>query len=171
MLRTSSSTCLAPTVIRMFLGNTCRFASTPDRFSSGSVGRIFVGCARREKHHPAPRQDPASAPERNILSKIPSPVNDCPKWDHLRMVPLSSRTIDKLHQLQLESVRLGPEDVAFAYDDGCRFGETWWRKGFCGTLDRAISQSVKQIVNDFSREFTHWGHRAVTSPLEFPCQE
>jgi integrase len=48
-----------------------------------------------------------------------------PKWDHLRMVPLSSRTIDKLHQLQMESIRLAPDDFVFAYDDGSRFGETW----------------------------------------------
>jgi integrase len=29
-----------------------------------------------------------------------------PKWDHKRLVPLSSRTIDKLHQIQIESRHL-----------------------------------------------------------------
>ena len=60
-----------------------------------------------------------------------------PKWDHLRLVPLSFRTIDKLYQLQMESIRLAPEDCIFAYDDGTRVGEAWRRKRFCGELDRA----------------------------------
>jgi hypothetical protein len=48
-----------------------------------------------------------------------------PKWDHNRMVPLSPRTIDKLLQLQTASIRIGPDDFVFCYDNGVHFGETW----------------------------------------------
>jgi len=48
-----------------------------------------------------------------------------PKWDHNRLVPLSPRTIDKLLQLQTASIRIGPDDFVFCYDNGVHFGETW----------------------------------------------
>jgi integrase len=87
-----------------------------------------------------------------------------PKWDHLRMVPLSSRTIDKLRQFQMESIRLAPEDFVFAYDDGSRVGETWWRKRFCGALERAeidrqgrclTAHSFRHTINTIVRNSGH----------------
>jgi integrase len=60
-----------------------------------------------------------------------------PKWDHLRVVPISGRTIDRLRRLQSESIRTAPKDYVFAYDDGSHVGETWWRKRFCAAMERA----------------------------------
>ena len=47
-----------------------------------------------------------------------------PKWDHMRLVPNSSRTINKLTQLKAESIRISLEDFVVCYDDGSRIGET-----------------------------------------------
>ena len=60
-----------------------------------------------------------------------------PKWDHTRKVPLSLRTIDKLHRLQAGSISSGPDDFVFSFDSGVRFGEMWWRMRFHTALDRA----------------------------------
>jgi integrase len=60
-----------------------------------------------------------------------------PKWDHLRLVPISERTIHRLYRLRAESVRITPKDFVFCYDDGSHIGETWWRKRFCAAMDRA----------------------------------
>jgi integrase len=60
-----------------------------------------------------------------------------PKWDHLRVVPISSRTIHRLYRLRAESVRTTLEDYVFGYDDGSHIGETWWRKRFCAAMERA----------------------------------
>ncbi|OHD23524.1 MAG: hypothetical protein A2064_03690 [Spirochaetes bacterium GWB1_66_5] len=60
-----------------------------------------------------------------------------PKWDHLRVVPISSRTIDRLYRLRAGSVRTALEDYVFGYDDGSHIGETWWRKRFCAAMERA----------------------------------
>ena len=60
-----------------------------------------------------------------------------PKWDHLRVVPISSRTIHRLYRLRAESVRIALEDFVFGYDDGSHIGETWWRKRFCAAMERA----------------------------------
>jgi hypothetical protein len=35
------------------------------------------------------------------------------KWDHLRVVPISSRTIHRLYRLRAESVRITLEDYVF----------------------------------------------------------
>ena len=70
-----------------------------------------------------------------------------PKWDHERLVPLSSRTIDKLHQIQIESICIGPSDFVFCYDSGARFGETWWRKRFGAALGRAgIDREARRLT-------------------------
>jgi len=60
-----------------------------------------------------------------------------PKWDHLRVVPISSRTIHRLYRLRAESVRTTLEDYVFGYDDGSHIGETWWRKRFCAAMKKA----------------------------------
>ncbi len=60
-----------------------------------------------------------------------------PKWDHERFVPLSPRTIDKLRRLQAGSIRSGPDDFVFCYDDGPRVGATWWRGRFQRAPQRA----------------------------------
>jgi integrase len=87
-----------------------------------------------------------------------------PKWDHLRMVPLSSRTIDKLRQLQMESIRLAPEDFVFAYDDGSRVGETWWRKRFCKALDRAeIDRQSRCLTAHSFRHYSDVGIAGIRS--------
>jgi integrase len=70
-----------------------------------------------------------------------------PKWEHNRLVPLSSRTIDRLSRLQAASIRLGSDDFVFCYDNGLHFGETWWRKRFCASLDRAsIDRQVRHLT-------------------------
>jgi integrase len=69
------------------------------------------------------------------------------KWNHLRLVPLSSLTIDELHALEIESISLAPEDFVFAYDDGSRVGETWWRKRFYRALKRAeIDRQARRLT-------------------------
>ena len=63
-----------------------------------------------------------------------------PKWDHLRVVPISSRTIHRLYRLRAESVRTTLGDYVFGYDDGSPIRETWWRKRFCiCSMDRTFS--------------------------------
>ena len=47
-----------------------------------------------------------------------------PKWDHLRLVPISERTIHRLYRLRAESIRITLEDFVFGYDDGSHIGET-----------------------------------------------
>lgn len=70
-----------------------------------------------------------------------------PKWEHIRLVPLSSRTIDQLSQLQVASIRLLPDDFVFCSDSGQRYGETWWRKRFCAALDRAgINRQARHLT-------------------------
>jgi integrase len=70
-----------------------------------------------------------------------------PKWDHNRLVPLSSRTIDKLLQLQTASIRLNPDDFVFCSDSGQRYGETWWRKRFCAAMDHAgIDRQARHLT-------------------------
>jgi integrase len=87
-----------------------------------------------------------------------------PKWDHARFVPLSPRTIDKLHRLQAGSIRLGPDDFVFCYDSGARLGETWRRKRFCAALDRAgidrrarcfTPHSFRHTINTIVRNSGH----------------
>lgn len=87
-----------------------------------------------------------------------------PKWDHLRVVPISSRTVGKLYQLQAESIRLAPEDFVFAYDDGSHIGETWWRKRFCKAMKRAgidwqarhlCPHSFRHTINTLVRNSGH----------------
>ncbi len=87
-----------------------------------------------------------------------------PKWDHERIVPLSTRTINKLYWLRSESIRLAPEDFVFAYDDGSRIGETWWRKRFCAALDQAgiarqsrnlSAHSFRHTINTIVRDSGH----------------
>jgi integrase len=47
-----------------------------------------------------------------------------PKWEHIRLVPLSLRTIDKLYKLQAASIHLDPDDFVFCCGNGVHFGET-----------------------------------------------
>jgi integrase len=54
-----------------------------------------------------------------------------------RIVPLSSRIIEKFDDLRLESLHLQPDDFLFCYDDGSRVGETWW----CGRFKRALQRA------------------------------
>jgi integrase len=60
-----------------------------------------------------------------------------PKWEHNRLVPFSSRTIDRLSRLQAASIRLSSDDFVFCYDNGLHFVETWWQKRFCTAMQRA----------------------------------
>jgi integrase len=70
-----------------------------------------------------------------------------PKWEHNRLVPLSSRTIDRLSRLQAASIRLGSDDFVFCYDSGLHFGETWWRKRFCAAMDRtSIDRRARHLT-------------------------
>jgi integrase len=70
-----------------------------------------------------------------------------PKWEHIRLVPLSLRTIDRLSRLQTASIRLNPDDFVFCSDSGQRYGETWWRKRFCAALDRAgIDRQTRRLT-------------------------
>jgi integrase len=87
-----------------------------------------------------------------------------PKWGHPRLVPLSPRTIDKLHRLQAGSIHLGPDDFVFCYDRGARLGETWWRKRFCAAMDRAginrqarclTPHSFRHTINTIVRNSGH----------------
>ena len=87
-----------------------------------------------------------------------------PKWGHMRLVPISSRTINKLTQLQAESIRISLEDFVFCYDDGSRIGETWWRKRFCAAIDRAgidrqarrlTAHSFRHTINTIVRNSGH----------------
>jgi len=54
-----------------------------------------------------------------------------------RIVPLSSRIIEKFDNLRLESLYLQPDDFLFCYDDGSQVGETWWHGRFKRALRRA----------------------------------
>jgi integrase len=87
-----------------------------------------------------------------------------PKWEHNRLVPLSSRTIDRLVRLQGASIRLGPDDFVFCYDNGPRFGETWWRKRFCAAMEQAgidwrsrrlTPHSFRHTINTIVRDSGH----------------
>ena len=49
-----------------------------------------------------------------------------PKWEHIRLVPLSARTIDRLSRLQTASIRIDFDDFVLCSDNGLHFGETWW---------------------------------------------
>lgn len=70
-----------------------------------------------------------------------------PKWDHERIVPLSLRTIDKLHRIKLKSMHTEPNDFVFCNNNGDRFGETWWRKRFSLALDRAgINRKIRHLT-------------------------
>ena len=105
-----------------------------------------------------------------------------PKWDHLRVVPISGRTIDRLRQLQSESIRTAMEDYVFAYDDGSHVGETWWRKRFCAAMERAgidwqarrlSPHSFRHTINTIVR---HSGHdpakiRAILGWMDEAVQE
>jgi integrase len=80
------------------------------------------------------------------------------------LAPLSTRTIEKLHALEIESIRLAPEGFVFAYDEGSRFGETWWRKRFCKALERAgidrqarrlTAHSFRHTINTIVRNSGH----------------
>lgn len=70
-----------------------------------------------------------------------------PKWDHERIVPLSIRTIDKLQQIKFKSIHIEPGDFVFCYNNGIRFGETWWRKRFCRALDKTgIDRKTRHLT-------------------------
>ncbi|UCF97016.1 MAG: site-specific integrase [Spirochaetaceae bacterium] len=63
-----------------------------------------------------------------------------PKWDHVRSVPfllLSDRIVKRLGELKEQSIRVAPNDLVFCYEDGSRFGGTWWRKRFCKAMEKA----------------------------------
>ena len=87
-----------------------------------------------------------------------------PKWEHNRLVPLSSRTIDRLSRLQAASIRFSPDDFVFCSDSGQRFGETWWRKRFCAAMDRSTidrqnrhltPHSFRHTINTLVRNSGH----------------
>ena len=87
-----------------------------------------------------------------------------PKWDHNRLVPLSPKTISKLHRLRDASFRLGSDDFVYCYDTGMRFGETWWRKRFCAAMERAgidrrarrlAPHSFRHTINTIVRDSGH----------------
>jgi len=87
-----------------------------------------------------------------------------PKWDHNRLVPLSPRTINKLSRLQNASIRIGPDDFVFCYDNGSHVGETWWRKRFCWAMEHAginrqarclTPHSFRHTINTIVRDSGH----------------
>jgi len=81
-----------------------------------------------------------------------------------RIVPLSSRIIEKFDNLRLESLHLQPDDFLFCYDDGSRVGETWWRGRFKRALRRAhievgdrwlTPHSFRHTINTIVRDSGH----------------
>jgi len=81
-----------------------------------------------------------------------------------RVVPLSSRIIEKFDNLRLSSLHLQPDDFLFCYDDGSRVGETWWRCHFKRALQRAqiepgerwlTPHSFRHTINTIVRDSGH----------------
>jgi integrase len=60
-----------------------------------------------------------------------------PKWNNIRRVPLPKIILEKLKDLNSESIRCLPDDLVFCYDDGTRLGDTWWKKRFDSTMKKA----------------------------------
>jgi integrase len=63
-----------------------------------------------------------------------------PKWDHTRSVPFllfADRLVKRLEELKEQSIRIAPDDLVFCYDDGSRFGNTWWKKRFSAAMYKA----------------------------------
>lgn len=57
-----------------------------------------------------------------------------PKWGQRRIVPLPARTAQKLKELRAESIHVMPDSLVFCYDDGSRFGATWFTKRFARAM-------------------------------------
>jgi integrase len=87
-----------------------------------------------------------------------------PKWEHNRLVPLSPRTIEKLSRMQTGSIRINPDDFVFCYDNGLRFGETWWRKRFCKAMERAG-------IDRQARRLQHLTHSGIQSTLLYGTRD
>ena len=81
-----------------------------------------------------------------------------------RIVPLSSRMVEKLENLKLFSLHIKPDDFLFCYDDGKRVGETWWHKRFKAALKRTeiepgerwlTPHSFRHTINTIARNSGH----------------
>jgi integrase len=76
-----------------------------------------------------------------------------PKSNRKRKIPVSSGVLDPLLSLEEESIRIAETDLVFCYDDGSRFGVTWWRQTFAQAMNTA-EQTEKAC--------TDWRERNVT---------
>lgn len=53
-----------------------------------------------------------------------------PKWNKVREIPLTEQVMEVLAEIREDSVRIGPNDLIFCYEDGTRIGATFWYRRF-----------------------------------------
>ncbi|MBA7611228.1 Tyrosine recombinase XerC [subsurface metagenome] len=60
-----------------------------------------------------------------------------PKSNKKRKIPVVYSVVEPIKASQEESVRTGPEDLVFCYDDGSRLSVTYWKNNFKKALNKA----------------------------------
>jgi integrase len=87
-----------------------------------------------------------------------------PKWNRKRIVPVPDFIIEKLWQLQTDSLQCLPDNLVFCYANGARLGETWWTKHFKSAMEKAgidintrnlRPHSYRHTINTLLRDSGH----------------
>lgn len=60
-----------------------------------------------------------------------------PKWGKTRVTPMPEQLSVTLKKVQRKSANTKPGDLVFCYDNGARFGGTWWAKHFTSAMEKA----------------------------------
>ena len=69
-----------------------------------------------------------------------------PKWNKTRTVPLPSQLAGTLESIQKRKHHTGEQDLVFCYQDGSRFGGTWWAKRFAAAMEAAgIDRKARNV--------------------------
>lgn len=58
-----------------------------------------------------------------------------PKWEKTRATPMPEALASTLEIIRSQSKNVEPTDLVFCYEDGSRFGGTWWAKRFAKAVD------------------------------------
>ena len=69
-----------------------------------------------------------------------------PKWNKTRTVPLPEKLAKTLKTIRKRRHYIGEDDLIFCYEDGNRFGGTWWAKRFAAAMEAAgIDRKTRNI--------------------------
>lgn len=77
-----------------------------------------------------------------------------PKWNKTRTVPLPGVLAGVLQTLKSRSAHTGAEELVFSYEDGSRFGGTWWAKRFASAMEAAGIDRTERNIRPHSFRHT-----------------